>query len=144
LTGKNWLSRRDPRLASSLVTLYVGALVLLGGWGPMGDATPSEPSPSGARTTLQRVGQSLLPSTELTPCDVLAWVEEVAPTQMELGFARSLVAKAEGACQSWRQGNAEATRSKLRALLNDVKAHRGKYLSESAADTLAAALGAML
>lgn len=134
MTGKKSLCSGGSRPLSARVALYVGALVLLGGWGPMGDATPS----------VQRVGQSLQPSKELTPCDVLAWVEEVAPTQMELGFARSLVVKAEGACQSWRQGNAEATRSKLRALLNDVKAHRGKYLSESAADTLAAALDAML
>ena len=81
---------------------------------------------------------------EDTPCDVQAYVEGLGPEQVESGFARSLVSKAQGACQSSRQGNAGATRGKLRALLNEVEAQRGKHLSESAADTLAAALGGML
>jgi hypothetical protein len=80
---------------------------------------------------------------EDTPCDVQAYVEELGPEQVESGFARSLVSKAQGACQSWGQGNTGATRGKLRALLNEVEAQRGKHLSESVADTLRAALTGM-
>jgi hypothetical protein len=57
---------------------------------------------------------------------------------------RSLTAKAEGACQASRQGNAQATRGKLSALLHEVQAQRGGKLDASVADTLIAALTGMV
>ena len=78
-----------------------------------------------------------------TPCDVGPYVAGLAPEQVEPGFVHSLVAKAESACQSWQEGNTGASRGKLRALQNEVRAQRGKHLSESAADTLTAALRGM-
>jgi len=73
---------------------------------------------------------------EDSPCDVAAYVSALGE--------RSLTAKAEGACQASRQGNAQATRGKLSALLHEVQAQRGKKLDASVADTLIAALTGML
>ncbi len=87
-----------------------------------------EPAPREPDLTGDKCGDS--------PCDVAAYVSALGE--------RSLTAKAEGACQAWRQGNLQATRGKLSALLHEVQAQRGGKLDASVADTLAAALTGMV
>ena len=81
---------------------------------------------------------------EDTACDVAAYVAALGLETLVQPFGQSLQAKAGAACESWEQGNAKATEGQLRALLNEVRAQRGKKLAPSAADTLSAALGRML
>jgi hypothetical protein len=81
---------------------------------------------------------------EDTPCDVASYVTALGPEALAQPFGQSLQAKADAACQSWQQGNANATQGQLRALRNEVRAQRGKKLSTSVADTLIAALTGLL
>ena len=78
------------------------------------------------------------------PCDVASYLEGLGEGALEQPFGRGLRVKAEEACRAWREGNGEATRGGLRALLNEVRAQRGKKLSASVADTLEAALTGLL
>jgi len=81
---------------------------------------------------------------EDTADDVVSFLAALGPESLEQPFGQSLLAKAEAASQSWQQGRAKAAEGQLRALLQQVRAQRGKKLSVSAADTLIAALTGML
>jgi hypothetical protein len=81
---------------------------------------------------------------EDTASDVVLFLAALGPESLEQPFGQGLLAKAEAASQSWQQGRAKAAEGQLRALLQQVRAQRGKKLSVSAADTLIAALTGML
>ena len=81
---------------------------------------------------------------EDTACDVVPFLAALGPESLEQPFGQGLQAKAEAACQSWQRDGTKATEGQLRALLQQVRAQRGKKLSVSAADTLIAALTGML
>ncbi|HEY0095355.1 MAG TPA: hypothetical protein VGB96_13580, partial [Archangium sp.] len=81
---------------------------------------------------------------EDTACDVGPFLAALGPESLEQPFGQGLQAKAEAACQSWQRGGAKATEGQLRALLQQVRAQRGKKLSVPAADTLIAALTGLL
>jgi hypothetical protein len=87
-----------------------------------------EPAPREPDLTGDKCGDS--------PCDVAAYVSALGE--------QSLTVKAREACQAWQQGNLQATRGKLSALLHEVQAQRGKKLDASVADTLGAALAGMV
>ncbi len=72
--------------------------------------------------------------------DVVSFLAALGPESLEPSFGQSLLAKAEAASKSLQQGEAKAAEGQLRALLQQVRAQRGKKLSVSAADTLTAAL----
>jgi cobalamin biosynthesis protein CobD/CbiB len=73
---------------------------------------------------------------EDSPFDVAAYVSALR--------VRSLTVKAEGACQAWQQGDVQAARGKLSALLHEVRSQRGGKLEAPVADTLAEALTHMV
>ena len=77
---------------------------------------------------------------EDTADDVVSFLTALGPESLEPSFGQSLLAKAEAASKSLQQGEAKAAEGQLRALLQQVRAQRGKKLSVSAADTLTAAL----
>jgi hypothetical protein len=81
---------------------------------------------------------------EDTADDVVSFLAALGPESLEQPFGQSLLAKAEAASQSWQRGGAKAAEGQLRALLQQVRAQRGKKVSVSAADTLIAALTGLL
>ncbi|HZH76998.1 MAG TPA: hypothetical protein VEY88_13280 [Archangium sp.] len=81
---------------------------------------------------------------EDTADDVVSFLTALGPESLEPSFGQSLLAKAEAASKSLQQGEAKAAEGQLRALLQQVRAQRGKKLSVSAADTLIAALTGLL
>jgi chitodextrinase len=66
-------------------------------------------------------------------------VTSVKALGLPKGLQNSLVKKLEGAVKALNKGNAKAAKGKLGAFVNQVKAKRGKDLTETQADALVAA-----
>jgi hypothetical protein len=78
------------------------------------------------------------------PCDVANYLAWLGPELLLKPIGPGLQLKADSACRSFQAGDAQATQSHLKALLNEVRAQSGKKLSTSVADTLIASIISLL
>ncbi len=81
---------------------------------------------------------------EDSPCDASHFIDALSEADLEQPFGQSLRVKVDHACSRWEAGDVGGAHHQLRALLNELRAQRGKKLSEAAAATLLPALEAML